>query len=160
MIIAGTGHRPGKLFAGMGRDPYRVEHLDVLANTIDSWLMERDEEIRGIISGMALGFDTALAMAAVMNDIPFVAAVPFPGQEMRWPRESRTRYESLLAQAAKVVYVSDGGFAAWKMQRRNEWMVDKASDILTVYDGSSGGTANCIRYAEKVGKKIHHLKWF
>lgn len=39
-------------------------------------------------------------------------------------------------------------------QQRNQWMVDRADAVLAVWDGSPGGTANCVNYARKVGKPI------
>ena len=41
-----------------------------------------------------------------------------------------------------------------KMPKRNEFMCDKADILITVWDGSKGGTANCIRYMKKLGKEI------
>ena len=49
------------------------------------------------------------------------------------------------------------GYAAWKMQKRNEWMADKATRIVALWDGSPGGTANCIAYASKIGRPIDNL---
>lgn len=46
----------------------------------------------------------------------------------------------------------------WLMQKRNEYMVDLADRVIAVWDGSKGGTANCIKYAEKVGKEIIKIK--
>jgi O-acetyl-ADP-ribose deacetylase (regulator of RNase III) len=39
-------------------------------------------------------------------------------------------------------------------QRRNERMVDLSDMVVAFWDGSSGGTGNCVRYAQKVGKKM------
>ena len=40
------------------------------------------------------------------------------------------------------------------MQKRNEYMVDLTDKVIAVWDGSKGGTGNCVRYAEKCGKEI------
>ena len=42
----------------------------------------------------------------------------------------------------------------WLMQKRNEYMVDLADRVIAVWNCSKGGTANCVKYAEKVGKEI------
>ncbi|MFA5401743.1 MAG: hypothetical protein WC359_14930 [Dehalococcoidia bacterium] len=34
---------------------------------------------------------------------------------------------------------------------RNQYMVDSADLVIACWDGSSGGTANCVKYAEKAG---------
>jgi len=40
------------------------------------------------------------------------------------------------------------------MQARNTWQTDKADKLLAVFDGSSGGTGNCVKYAKSKGKTI------
>lgn len=149
MIIAGTGHRPNKLG---GYDNNARETLTLIAL---EWLREHKPD--KVISGMALGWDQALATAAILRDIPFIAAVPFKGQEEAWPASSRSRYHAILAYADEVVIVSEGGYSAKKMQIRNEWMVNKADRILAMWDGTPGGTGNCIRYARNIGKPIDNL---
>jgi uncharacterized phage-like protein YoqJ len=47
------------------------------------------------------------------------------------------------------LYVSPPNFAVYKMQVRNEWMVNHANILLALWDGSTGGTYNCIQYAMK-----------
>jgi len=53
-----------------------------------------------------------------------------------------------------VVVVSEGGYSARNMQRRNEWMVDHSDKVLAVWDGSNGGTGNCVAYARSIGREI------
>jgi hypothetical protein len=76
MIIAGTGHRPGRL-GGHGRDTFA--HLTNFARGKLVVLAPSH-----VISGMALGWDLALAFAAHMQHIPFTAAVPFDGHGELW----------------------------------------------------------------------------
>jgi uncharacterized phage-like protein YoqJ len=147
MIYAGTGHRPNKL-GGYSVEVNR-KLLDVARRNLDGCTM--------VISGMALGWDTALAHAARMEGIPFIAAVPFKGQERLWPKPSQDGYHDLLRAAKEVVYVCEDGYAPWKMQIRNQWMVDHCDVVLALWDGSSGGTGNCIQYVEKVGKPIKNV---
>lgn len=87
-----------------------------------------------------------------------MAYIPFAGQELKWPAESQRLYKSILEQPfVSPIIVCEGGYAAWKMQRRNERMVDDATDILACWDGTPGGTGNCVAYATKVGKPIHRI---
>lgn len=150
LVLAGTGHRPDKLIGGYSEETFR--RLVSLAR----WALEKHTPT-WIISGMALGWDQALAQAAVESRIPFDAAVPFAGQESRWPKLSIEKYKTLLAKARRVVIVSEGGYAAWKMQKRNEWMSNNASALLALWNGSDGGTANCVKYARGIGKPIHNV---
>ena len=45
-------------------------------------------------------------------------------------------------------------YAVWKMQKRNEWMVDNCDAVIAVWDGAPGGTANTVDYARKLGKSV------
>ena len=36
-----------------------------------------------------------------------------------------------------------------KMQKRNEFMVDNCDILIALWNGTSGGTKNCINYAKK-----------
>lgn len=148
MIYSGTGHRPPKL-GGYSEDVFIRLVLLAKENIPDDTSL--------IISGMALGWDTALAQAAVEKNIPFIAAIPFLGQEKRWPQKSCTLYHNLLSMAKDIVYVSDPGYSPVKMQKRNEWMVDHSDKILALFDGSYGGTFNCISYAKRQHKQIINL---
>ena len=149
MIIAGTGHRPDKL-GGYGADVRaRLQQLAEAA------IEERNPGV--VISGMALGWDTALAQAALACGVPLWAYIPFKGQELRWPRQAQMRYEAIMAKAAKVVVCSPGEYSVEKMQLRNIHMVDRATDILALWNGTPGGTANCLKYARHRKKPIHNL---
>ena len=147
MIIAGTGHRPPKL-GGYHLFLYWV-------NLANEYLVKNKPD--KLISGMALGWDQALAQAAVDLQIPLLAAVPFIGQESKWPKASQMAYLELLEKADEVHIVSDGGYSAGKMQVRNEWMVDNCDHVLALWDGTGGGTGNCIQYAKSKDVKIVNL---
>lgn len=148
MIIAGTGHRPDKL-GGYGQITFTA--LTALAR---DWLSEHRPH--QVISGMALGWDQALAQAALDLRIPLIAAVPFEGFGNRWPEAAQYRCVGMLGAAAEVhiVHPYPGTIA---MQLHNEWMVDRADLILALWNGSWGGTFNCIRYAQKMRRPIENL---
>lgn len=150
MILAGTGHRPNKL-GGYAR-PVFFRCVTVITR----WL-EDAKNIEYGISGMAIGFDQALAQSCIDSGIPFDAYVPFLGQESKWPRDAQQFYHKLLNQAREVKYICDPGYHPLKMQKRNEAMVDACTDVLALWDGTTGGTANCIMYAKIKGKPIHNL---
>lgn len=106
---------------------------------------------------MAQGVDQWAAEVCTRMGIPWCAAIPFEGQDSVWTAESQAYYRSLLKLATSTCVVSAGGYAGWKMQIRNQWMVDRCDILVAVWDGSAGGTSNCVRYAEKVGRKIHRI---
>lgn len=149
MIICATGHRPEKI--GGYREGARIKLRELAIAYLG---IQRPEKA---ISGMALGWDTAFAEAAIILRIPLIAAVPFPGQERMWPQPSQATFQFILSQAAEVVEVSPGPYETWKMQVRNKWMVNHSDKVCALYDGSTGGTANCLAYAHSIGRPIDNL---
>ena len=154
MIIAATGHRPEKL--GGHDNQVRL----ALGGLATEYLSQTQPE--KVIVGMALGWDQAVAGACAALRIPFIAAIPFEGQESRWPEDSQRRYFRLLgmAEEVEVIGILETGSAhevSAAMQARNEWMVDRADRMLALWDGSWGGTFNCIKYAQKIGLPIDNL---
>ena len=43
------------------------------------------------------------------------------------------------------------------MQKRNEWIVDNSLRLLALWDGSKGGTANCVTYARYGRREIKNV---
>lgn len=146
MIICATGHRPDKLGG------YGPMAFDKLVRCAESYLTAvRPSEV---ISGMALGWDQAFAQAAISMGIPVHAAVPFDGQERMWPMHGQDVWRRLIAQCASVTIVSPIGYSPFAMQQRNEWMVDRAHRVCAMWDGSPGGTNNCVKYAKRLKREI------
>lgn len=148
MTVAFTGHRPDKIGG------YKIPNplFDKITKAMKLSLLALKPDI--VISGMALGVDQWAAQIAIDLGIPFIAATPCDNQMIMWPQEPRERYEELISKAHEVVCVSPGPYAPWKMQKRNEWMVDNCDALIAVWDRSSGGTANCIKYAMNKKKWI------
>ncbi len=146
-VVAGTGHRPNKL-GGYGKEiKDKLNRLAIVA------LEEQQPSF--VVSGMALGWDTALAFAARELQLPLCAAVPFRGQESRWPLQARKEYQGLLEYATDVVICSDGGYSPEKMKIRNRAMTDAADVLLALWDGShNSGTGHCVQYAISLNKPV------
>jgi len=164
--ICVTGHRPGQLFGYDIKSSKYDKIKRVLRNTMIS-ISNSAYEKCGVdtfryMSGMALGIDTiffelALELRQSSGEftIETAAAIPFRGQEFKWPYESRKHYHELLEQADEIITVCKGAYEPWKLQRRNEFMVDHSDSVIAVYNGSKvGGTYNCVQYAKKLNKDI------
>lgn len=127
------------------------------------WFHERFEEFspEEVVSGMALGVDQVAAECAMDMGIRVVAAIPFEGQQTRWPVKSRARYAGMLVRiqdmGGRIVVVSPGGYAAWKLHARNQWIVNGTDRMLAVWDGTTGGTAACVKYAAIQRKPVARL---
>jgi uncharacterized phage-like protein YoqJ len=157
-VIAVTGHRPDAINSDY---TYTTKPWQNIKTELAAVFTEQGAT--RIITGMALGVDTVAAQVAQRLYIPYTAAVPFKGQENRWPESSKVLYRALLANADEVVYVSPGGYAGWKMHRRNAYMVDRAArdqGLLTaVWNGDKkGGTWGCLQYAFKEKLPVWRIK--
>ena len=151
-VLAGTGHRPEKLTLvdahGVLRTAYEPAVTARVVALATAVLTRWQPSV--VISGMALGWDLALAEAAVACGIPLQAFVPCESQPSRWAPAAQRHYATLLTQATEVRIVAPGPYAAWKMTARNQAMVDAVGPTgvgATRWDGSRGGTADCVARA-------------
>lgn len=113
--------------------------------------------------GMAMGFDLLCGKAVVdlkrmsaEKEIRLIAAIPFTNQSERFKPTWKKLYEIVLAEADETVIISEA-YHRGCFTERNRYMVDKSDNVITYYDGQSGGTANTLRYAASKGKKITNL---
>lgn len=49
-------------------------------------------------------------------------------------------------------------YKPYLMQKRNEYMVDNTETLMAVWNGTSGGTENCVKYAQKKNKDIIYVR--
>ena len=145
ITLAWTGHRPQKL----------ADHVHGQIKHEMRKLMKRIKP-DFIISGMAQGVDQWAAAIALADRIPFIAAVPFKEQAELWPAKNRETYESLLSAAHEVVVIGKSYYVG-VYQDRNEWMVDSCTERAAVFNGSHGGTANCVNYARRMERPITRI---
>lgn len=165
MLVVATGHRPQSLPGGFKNRE--------LHQRIKKWINRKFLESQAdyAISGMAIGMDQWFAEECIALNIPFTAALPFEGQENKWPPRSQEHYRWLLSKATKIVYVdrepgyisdsvSPGVYHPYKMLKRNEWMVDQLKEgdkIFSLFKGGEkGGTYQCLKYAKRVCSGVYH----
>lgn len=154
MVIAGTGHRPAGLTIKKSV-MYSNALVNALAEFLKPYLERYKPEI--VITGGALGMDTGLAVAALKYGAPLLVAIPHYGHESKWGDKSKRLYYRILDKATWVVYTEQGPYEPWKMQARNEFMVDRADAVVALWSGAPGGTANCIKYAQAQDKQVYNL---
>lgn len=116
------------------------------------------EGFRVFVSGMALGFDLAAAEAVLAlrdscPDVQLVCAVPFEGQERRYPTAEQERYRRVRAQADRSDIVCEA-YSPDCYARRNDLLVECAAVLVAWYDGSAGGTRYTVRRAKRHGLRI------
>lgn len=155
MIVSFSGHRPDKL--GGYHSPWPHDVNGIVTRLIRDELHNCKPDIA--LVGMAQGVDQLAAVICYELHIPYIACVPFVGQERIWPKVAQVKYKAILDCAYKVVIVSGPEINPIKaLELRNEYMVDNSDLLLAVWNGTRGGTKNCIDYAELVGKPWRHLK--
>lgn len=167
MKITITGHRPHKL-----NQEYdlRGPISDGIKDKLTTLFNQHKPEM--VYIGMAIGADMIAAFACVETSTPFTAVLPLVGQQLKWPDKTQLLYHVLLVKA-NLIYIVDTKqhvtyeqftelkptyYHPSKMQTRNKWMVDQltASEdrLIAIWDGSDGGTANCVKYAQSTNKAI------
>lgn len=157
--VAITGHRPSKL--GWG---YNYNHPKWIA--LKDWFKDYfvRHNVTDVWTGMALGVDTVAALAVLeLKDegynIRLHCAIPCIGHSSAWKDEATVNlYNSILRRADEVVIVTKAPYKSWMMQVRNKYMVNRCDEVLAVWDGTEGGTGNCIEYAREVCRPIVVLR--
>ena len=156
-FCAFTGHRP-KSFPWKYNEsaPGCVLLKEVLTVQIAE-LAERG--VTDWLSGMALGADL-WAAEIVLNlreknpALTLHCILPCEEQDRKWPTSAREKYRSILERANDTVLLGKA-YNQHCMLDRNRYMVDHASVLLAVYNGTHrSGTGATVRYAEKQGKEI------
>lgn len=159
-----TGHRPSKL--PWGRDEGDGRCVALKAELARRLELVYERGYRHFICGMALGCDLYFgeAVVALREKYPQVrleAAVPCRSQADRWSAGHQARYQALLDRCDWETLVQQE-YDPGCMMRRNRYMVDHASLVLAVFDGSPGGTMRTLAYAmgEKVTTELIDLTEF
>lgn len=149
--IAVTGHRPPRLNLG-----YAESDRKLLTEFAGRTLSDMPRPA-ALIGGAAQGWDLACMHAALVLGIPVIAAVPFEGQESKWPEPSRAFYKEILS-ACDVRVICTGGYANWKFHERDKWMVDNGDEVVALFDSVNvGGTAATVAYAHKQGVPVTNV---
>ena len=115
------------------------------------------------ISGMARGVDIwaaemVLHLSRCTNrEINLYAAVPYPGQSDSWYNWEKDRYNEAL-RLCKGVFVIEEHYTPRSMSRRNEFLVEYATGMISVFDGKPGGTSSTLKMAGKKNIDIINIE--
>lgn len=174
MFLAATGHRPDKLAPNKEAYKMNAPINFELGKAMKRYILDKagydkktnsfkDDEKIILISGMALGVDMVWAKVALRlkkqrpGKFYLECAIPCRNHGSNWTKETNRMYQEVLKEADQVTMVSDEEYKPYLMQKRNEYMVDAAAEIFAVWDGSKGGTGNCVQYAVKNNKPVYCL---
>ena len=147
-----TGHRPQNI----KRSPEAIK-----ADLEKSIRAAISDGFTTFITGMASGVDIwageiVVRLKARNPGIKLIAAVPFVGSEDFWPETWKARYRNLLGHADFVKYICSE-YREDAYQQRNQWMVDKSSKVIAVFNGKPSGTMYTIQYAKKEKIPVEYL---
>ena len=101
--------------------------------------------------------DVVLEMRRHDKRLKLICAIPFEGFEDKWPVDWRKHLELVRKQADWVQVVSME-YHPEVYQKRNMWMVHKASKVIAVCNGKPSGTLNTVRYAEGQNVPVHMIQ--
>lgn len=152
-----TGHRP-KSF------PWKYDEATPGCVLLKEALVAQiralsDRGVTDFLSGMAQGTDLwcsqiVLALKRKNPALKLHCVLPCEGQADGWPVSEQERYFSILEQADRIVYVHREYHKSCMLER-NRYLVDHASFLLAVYNGTwRSGTGATVRYAQKLNKSI------
>lgn len=158
-----TGHRPDKLIGGWELYQDNGVGQTFFVDFLASYLTGLGIEI--ILVGMAVGFDTIACLGAERTeDTWFEAYVPFYGHHRKWKQSEQRTFQNLIeSSSCRKVHTPEKiptnyGEICAMLNQRNKDIVDSGIDVLiALWNGTSGGTANCIKYANKVGVPVLNL---
>lgn len=151
-----TGHRPSHF-------PFGFDEKSVECRKIKKIIKQKIEELiksgtEHFIVGMELEIDTwaaqiILRLKKTYPHIILECALPFVAQSIRWTIDEQERYCEILTKCDIKTVVNPEYFPTCRYER-NKYMVDKASLVLAIFDGSFSGTAQIINYAYKKGVDV------
>ena len=155
-----TGHRPKSLPCGYNEEHPACIKIKSQLRRLIVGVIEKKKVTR-FVSGMAIGVDTwaAETVLDLKDDYPNItleAAIPCRNQAASWNVKNRERYENLLSQCDKVTVLQEQ-YTVDCMQKRNEYMVDKADYVIAVWNGNPSGTGKTIRYAVDCSKPVYYV---
>ena len=147
-----TGHRPDKMELG------EKEIKPLLEKAIDDAI---SKGFVTFITGMAMGTDIWAAEIVLekkkKNDaIHLICALPHPNFETKRCLTEKMRFSKILKKADLIRQISDHYYRAC-YQKRNEWMVDRSSLVIAVFNGEPSCTKNTVVYAQKKGVEVNNV---
>jgi len=154
-VLCFTGHRPDKLNGYNAADNKKL--LWHLQKEIIRYIEE--EEVGIFINGLALGIDQWAAKIVIKlkekyDHVKLISAVPCLNHNNKWPDESKEVWQYIVNNSDWVYNVTEKEYTPSCMQLRNQFMVDCSDIVLGVWNGTEGGTKNCLDYAEKKEKRV------
>ena len=145
LVVA--GHRPPEL-GGYDANPTADRVRTHLAA-----LLAAERELHPdvvVLTGLGLGAEQLAAEAAAAAGVPYVAVLPYPGQDGPWPAVARRHYQQLLAGSAGQVLLQtrppdSRQQAGAALRRRDAWLARNADEAVVVWDQDDAVVGRLVR---------------
>lgn len=144
-----TGHRPEKCH--LSEREIRIRLKEEILKAVSKGYTD-------FISGMAPGVD-AWAAAEVLtlrnegHQLRLICALPYPGFPSKGT-ETERQWCAKIIREADVKEVICPRYLPGCFLARDRWMVDRSSLVIAVFNGSGGGTAFTVNYANECGREV------
>ncbi len=113
------------------------------------------------VSALAEGADTLFAEAAVSAGATLEIVRPYDGYEGEFDPGQRCRYRELRRAAHRETRLPFGRRSTRAYEAAMRHVTDECDVLVAAWDGTpprgTGGTADTVRYAERIGRRIVHL---
>lgn len=163
MKLCFTGCRPHKI--NMPYDISDKQYNTLVAKITEKVIYYIQQGVNTFYSGGADGIDilSFFVVHKLKKQYPNIKnIVCIPTSKQREWSKSGKWYDMMLKLADETIlvyeieeYKSDN--INVKLNNRNKYMVNNSDYILAIWNGSSGGTFNCIKYGQKENKKIDYI---
>lgn len=142
-VVAITGHRPGSL--NIEQCQYMKESLDFIAGRLVEYYGAGK-----FLTGLALGADTIWAELALKYGVEYDAYIPFEGQEDRWSKTDKKKYQDLRS-GAVIEKVFGQQFSNRLYHARNDALIRDSDLLVAVWRPSvqDGGTFSTVQKSLK-----------
>jgi len=156
--VSFTGHRIAPFSFDSAKGHELMERLENAIRTAIS------EGFDTFYTGMAMGFDIIAAEAVIRQrdklspHVRLHCIVPYKGQESKWNRLWRKRYDDVLIAADdEEIRPLNDEYVLGCYQERNRLLVERADMLICFYSGKAGGTRHTVGLAVEKGMEIVNI---
>ncbi len=149
MIVTGISHAPARLHERTYLPSTELVYLATKAL--------REYKAKHLVTSLSLGWEQALAKAAVELKVPFTVAIPYPGRDRVLRRDAQALYHELLSKADEVYQVSEE-YDDSSMYEAHCWRVDCSDQVIALWDYEFRGDCfDVIKYALDHDRTVTNL---